>query len=276
MDADDGSAAQDQLSLEELIVEEYLVFLEREAGSINWVWSVLGDLLTGLPERGWPLLREIIRRAPDRHLDYLGAGPLEDLLRDNGAEIIEAIELEAAHSPKLRLALGGLYPHAIARSVRERIVALIPEGAAADLLALEEPNSRSVRIDVAGLPPTLPGSRSADQVARREALLGAFVSTIGAGFLPWTTPARLDVLVSPGPEGERTSSAGHILQAVIETMALDRPRGLVGAGRQSVGLVETQSLIWEGDAGRRYSPNASYRVLAYQLEENELKVLSGH
>lgn len=276
MDADEGSAAQDPLSLEELIVEEYLLFLEREPGSINWVWSVLGDLLTGVPERGWPLLREIVRRVPDRHLDYLGAGPLEDLLRDNGAEIIDAIELEAAQSPKLRLALTGLYPHAIARSVRERIVALIPDGAADNLLALEEPNSRTVRIDVAGLPPTLPGSHDATEVGRREALLDALFAGLGAGFLPWTTPARLEVVVSPGPEGDLTASSGDILQAVIETLARDRPQGLVGADRNAAGLFETRSLIWNGEARRRHGHDAAYRVWAYQMEENELKVLSGH
>jgi len=189
--------------LEELIIEEYQVFLEGEAQSINWAWSALNDLIQGLPERGWPVLLEIIRRAPDHALDYLGAGPLEDLLRYHGAEVIEAMEREAERSPKLRLALGGLYLHAIQESVRQRVIALVPDDADAALMALVPRRPRSMRIDVIGQPPTHPGSRGTEQVARREALLDAFVGEKGEGFVPWITPVRMEVDIRSGRDSDR-------------------------------------------------------------------------
>lgn len=196
---------------------------------------------------------------------------METLLSHQGARVIESIELEAAHSPKLRFALGAIYPHAIAESVRERVIAPIPDDAGATLIALVPPNPGSIRIDVSGRPPTRPGSRSPEQIARREALLDAFVAANGAEFVPWTTPARLEVVVGAGPDGDPTASAGDVLQGVIDSLALDRHRGLVGAGQESLGLVAIRSLIRGGEVRYHNSADASYLVWTYRMHESELR-----
>ena len=49
----------------------------------------------GAAERAWRLVVEILRQASDERLDVYAAGPLEDLVKFRGPEVIEAIEREA-------------------------------------------------------------------------------------------------------------------------------------------------------------------------------------
>jgi hypothetical protein len=63
----------------------------------------------GRPTRSWPLVLEILRRAPDDRLDVYAAGPLEDLVRLHGAELVDAIEHEAAANERFRWALGCIW-----------------------------------------------------------------------------------------------------------------------------------------------------------------------
>jgi hypothetical protein len=57
----------------------------------------------------WPLVREILRCVPDDRLDVYAAGPLEDLVRLRGAELVDAIEREAAEDERFRWALGCIW-----------------------------------------------------------------------------------------------------------------------------------------------------------------------
>ena len=270
MDADEGSAAQDPLSLEELIVEEYLLFLEREPGSINWVWSVLGDLLTGVPERGGHCFGD--RSESSRSTSRLPRGrsargpPSRQRCRDHRRNRARSRAVS-----ELRLALAGLYPHAIARSVRERIVALIPDGAADNLWpgGAELENGPDRR---GGLP-TLPGIHDARGWAA-QALSDALFAGLARVSCPGR-PRQARGRRSPGPEGDLTASSGDILQAVIETLARDGRKD--SSARIAMPLVVLDPLpLWNGEARRRHGHDAAYRVWAYQMEENELKVLSGH
>jgi hypothetical protein len=44
----------------------------------------------------------------DEDLAYIGAGPLEDLLRRQGPQAIDLVEREAAENPRFRFALAGV------------------------------------------------------------------------------------------------------------------------------------------------------------------------
>lgn len=63
------------------------------------------------PERAWPVIRELIARAPDMEtLGYLGSGSLEDLVRTAGPQFAERIEAASNADPRLALALGFVWP----------------------------------------------------------------------------------------------------------------------------------------------------------------------
>jgi hypothetical protein len=50
-----------------------------------------------------------VRTAPDELLEYIGAGPVEDLVNRHGAALIEKIEDEAKRDPRFREALASIW-----------------------------------------------------------------------------------------------------------------------------------------------------------------------
>ncbi len=87
--------------------------------------AVDGIIHDGPADVAWALVAELLRRAPDD--DRLGAyavGPLEDLVRLRGPEIVERVEAEARRDPRFRLALGGIWlaPGDMPPRVLERVV----------------------------------------------------------------------------------------------------------------------------------------------------------
>ncbi len=92
---------------------------ERAHGAVD------GIIRDGPADLAWALVAELLRRAPDD--DRLGAyavGPLEDLVRLRGPEIVEHVEAEARRDRRFRLALGGIWlAHGdMPPSVLERVV----------------------------------------------------------------------------------------------------------------------------------------------------------
>jgi hypothetical protein len=62
------------------------------------------------PEDAWQIILAVLSLRPkDNVVGMLAAGPLEDLIDDNGAEFIERIEEEARKSPAFRHLLGGVW-----------------------------------------------------------------------------------------------------------------------------------------------------------------------
>ncbi|HEV3049859.1 MAG TPA: hypothetical protein VGX50_06110, partial [Longimicrobium sp.] len=64
---------------------------------------------SGPAAAAWHLIRELLRRTPDDRLGVQAAGPLEELVRRRGAEIVEMIEAEVARDPRFRAALGSIW-----------------------------------------------------------------------------------------------------------------------------------------------------------------------
>ncbi len=75
-------------------------------------WSVLCVLeLGGHPEETWVFVRKALAAAETVwQVVMLAAGPLEDLIADHGATVIDRIEREARQSPRFRFALTGVWP----------------------------------------------------------------------------------------------------------------------------------------------------------------------
>lgn len=53
----------------------------------------------------------------------LAAGPLEDLLSDHGAELIEKVETEARRNPSFNLLLGGVWEGGMTKEIWGRVQA---------------------------------------------------------------------------------------------------------------------------------------------------------
>ena len=77
------------------------------------------------PERQWLFIREAVAWAEtDGELGHVAAGPMEHLLRRHGAEIIDAVEAQAAADPKFARMLGGAWNRGMIEEVSQRILTL--------------------------------------------------------------------------------------------------------------------------------------------------------
>ena len=101
----------------EALVTGYLRFAEAlgrgvpddtaEMEAADDAYRAVAKFITHGPARlAWDLVVNILRRAPDDRLDVYAAGPLEDLVRCHGVELVNLIEHEAARDERFRWALG--------------------------------------------------------------------------------------------------------------------------------------------------------------------------
>ena len=90
-------------------------------------YSIVNDaVLNGPPERAWEIVTTLLRLSPDDRLGLHAAGPLEDMVRRWGTELVARIENLAAADERFRWALGGIWLTRTGRlqaAIVERIVA---------------------------------------------------------------------------------------------------------------------------------------------------------
>jgi len=88
-----------------------------------WAWEDINNVALNHPEEAWPVVLELIRRAPsNRVLASIAAGPLEDLIRKHTNLIIDKVDDAARRDPKFRLCLTGVwYGKDLSPDVRARI-----------------------------------------------------------------------------------------------------------------------------------------------------------
>jgi hypothetical protein len=90
----------------------------------GWAWERVEHLGEGDPHEAWSLLGVLVDLADsDELLADIGAGPLEDVLRAHGAELIDEIERKAAADPRFRRALAHTHVP-VADPVSRRLIAL--------------------------------------------------------------------------------------------------------------------------------------------------------
>lgn len=92
----------------------------------DWsAWESVEHLVRHDPARAWLVVQELVRQASDdRQLSDIAAGPLEDLLVQQGAAVITAVEQEYASNERFRKCLWGVWGRSIAEPVWRRLEAL--------------------------------------------------------------------------------------------------------------------------------------------------------
>jgi hypothetical protein len=107
------------------IADAYLEHSKTRNDDLSWVLMAMFELKYEKRwDDIWEILLIILRRDPGldaETLAYIGAGPLEDLVCDVGAEYIERIEHEANQNRQFAKALTGVWPYRADPKVRERI-----------------------------------------------------------------------------------------------------------------------------------------------------------
>lgn len=95
-------------SLSEVVIM-YLVHYRTKDESLEWAWHYAEKATRNL-EGGLSLCLALIEAAEnDEELAYVAAGPVEDLLNRVGIPAIEAFEVPARRSLKVRNALAGVW-----------------------------------------------------------------------------------------------------------------------------------------------------------------------
>jgi hypothetical protein len=94
---------------------------EREA---NW-WAISQVMDWSIDREGehlWQFMSAAYKRElSDKAVAILAAGPLEDLLANQGAEYIERVEELARRDPKFNYLLGGVWRSSMTDEVWERV-----------------------------------------------------------------------------------------------------------------------------------------------------------
>ena len=100
-----------------------------------WAWEYVDRLWRAGDRAALDRLVDLANSASDsEELNYLGAGPVEDLVRVFGESLIDDIEEAARRSPSFLCALRSMYPTLIPESIRVRMLALVPASEVEDRL----------------------------------------------------------------------------------------------------------------------------------------------
>lgn len=90
-----------------------------------WSFSLLNNLVSDFPHDAFEVVLAIIdANHSDPVIGSLSAGPVEDLLVEHGADIIEFVEIEAKRSPIFACMLGGVWRSSMDESVWCRLNAV--------------------------------------------------------------------------------------------------------------------------------------------------------
>ncbi|MGC9419367.1 MAG: DUF6869 domain-containing protein [Rhodovulum sp.] len=81
------------------------------AHPLVWTYALFSDLAEGAPALALDAVLACLARCETaEEVAFLAAGPLEDLIAENGAAVIDRIEAEAVENPRMRFALSGVWP----------------------------------------------------------------------------------------------------------------------------------------------------------------------
>lgn len=89
----------------------------------DWLTETLNDGSPDGPEQVWPIVLELVDRAPDgQTLTFIGAHVLEDLVNNAGARFVDRLRDRAARDPRFRRALCDVWYRADAPSAVRALV----------------------------------------------------------------------------------------------------------------------------------------------------------
>ena len=96
-------------------------------GKHSEAWEQLDSLIRGYPNRALGAIEEIhflLTNAEPRDMEawsLRAAGPLEDLLAEQGGEVIDGVEALARHDPEFRKLLSGVWQNAMTDELFARV-----------------------------------------------------------------------------------------------------------------------------------------------------------
>ena len=265
-------------ALTRMVIDGYLVQASGWTGDNHWTWTVVEELVRSRPDIAWPILLELVRRAPDdAALGSIAAGPLEDYLAQHGRRVIGAVEAEAARNPRLREALAGVWRQGMPAPVWLRVQALAadaPDPVVRDPDAGPVPGwtSRQIELELELPPPMRPGVVDPESVAARGSLLAEVAAAKPDGPEPWTTPVSVELILETGP-GPLDTPAVDVLAAVVETLALDRPAGLVPPSREAQAPIASRALIRQARLTEIRSAVRGYRLTIRRMVEEQVEAM---
>jgi hypothetical protein len=104
-----------------------------------WVWDYVDAIWRRGDQAALDQLVDLADSASnDEQLGYLGAGPVEDLVRVFGESLIDDIEAAARRSPAFLRALQGMYGILIPESIRVRMLPWVPVTVDENRIRLED------------------------------------------------------------------------------------------------------------------------------------------
>jgi hypothetical protein len=104
------------------LVDTYVRHAVARRDEDFWAWDAVGDVVRGEdPERAFSIVQELVRAVPDHQLEYVGAGPVEELVTHHSAALVAWLEGEARRDPRFREALASVW--LIADHIRPDVLA---------------------------------------------------------------------------------------------------------------------------------------------------------
>jgi len=101
---------------------DYFRYLE-----VSHMWENVHEMVDKDPERVWPLLVEMVERAPsDDVRSSIAAGPLEDLIRWHSERFVDRLERQTLLSRHFHAAMRGVWGwDELSEPVRDRLFAVL-------------------------------------------------------------------------------------------------------------------------------------------------------
>ena len=194
-------------ALKDVLIDAYIAQAEGAGagGENHWSWNVVQELIEAPPDVLWPILLELISRAPDRHLGYIAAGIVEDFLSRWGDRVIDAGEAEANADARFRRVLRGVWKLGMTKEVYARVVAASrPEegpvgfdGHRPDGEPLPTYRTDVFVLTIQGLPPGVVDDELASAQARIHEELAAAPNDV---VIPFPGPVYLTISIHLAPD----------------------------------------------------------------------------
>jgi hypothetical protein len=87
----------------------YLKYHRTRAAQDAWAFEEVLARISAEPDDAWNLVLALVTMADDESLGYIGAGPLEKLVRRFGSDLVDRVEDRAREDPRFRFCLGSVW-----------------------------------------------------------------------------------------------------------------------------------------------------------------------
>lgn len=97
-------------SWDESFIDAYLTHARTKDNALFEAWERVDRVVCfGNPDEAVELVLALVRRTPDDLIDYVAAGPVEDVLSYHGPKVVDRILAEARQNTRMRAALRSVW-----------------------------------------------------------------------------------------------------------------------------------------------------------------------